>query len=93
MQFDRRAFLQSTAAISGLAATGLAGRAFAANGEIKLGSIHDLSGIFDLYGKPMDQAVILALDEINAAGGINGNTLVLLPEDNAPTAAGGVRGG
>lgn len=72
MQFDRRAFLQSTAAISGLAATGLAGRAFAANGEIKLGSIHDLSGIFDLYGKPMDQAVILALDEINAAGGLLG---------------------
>lgn len=72
MQFDRRSFLQSAAAISALTATGFAGRAYAAGGEIKLASIHDLSGLFDLYGKPMDQAVILAIEEINAAGGLLG---------------------
>src|SRR3546814_18285415 len=81
MQFDRRSFLQTAAAASALTATGFAGRAFAADGDIKLASIHDLSGIFDLYGKPMDQAVILALEEINAGGGLLGQTVDIVSYD------------
>jgi branched-chain amino acid transport system substrate-binding protein len=72
MQLDRRTFLQSAAAASALSVSGIAGRAFAADGDIKLASIHDLSGLFDIYGKSMDQAVMLAIDEINAAGGLIG---------------------
>src|SRR3546814_16744909 len=81
MQFDRRSFLQTAAAASALTATGFAGRAFAADGDIKLASIHDLSGIFDLYGKPMDQAVILALEEINAGGGLLGKKVDIVSYD------------
>lgn len=72
MQLDRRVFLQTAAAASALSVSGIAGRAFAADGDIKLASIHDLSGLFDIYGKSMDQAVMLAIDEINAAGGLLG---------------------
>jgi len=72
MQLDRRTFLQSAAAASALSVSGIAGRAFAADGDIKLASIHDLSGLFDIYGKSMDQAVMLAIDEINGAGGLLG---------------------
>ncbi len=39
---------------------------------IKLGSLLDTSGNFDAYGKPMDMALDLAIDEINAAGGLVG---------------------
>jgi branched-chain amino acid transport system substrate-binding protein len=42
----------------------------AEEGPIKLGSILDVSGIFDAYGKPMDMAATLAVDELNAAGGL-----------------------
>lgn len=72
MQLDRRTFLQTAAAASALSVSGIAGRAFAADGDIKLASIHDLSGLFDIYGKSMDQAVMLAIDEINAGGGLLG---------------------
>ncbi len=72
MQLDRRVFLQTAAAASALSVSGIASRAFAADGDIKLASIHDLSGLFDIYGKSMDQAVMLAIDEINAAGGLLG---------------------
>jgi len=72
MQLDRRVFLQTAAAASALSVSGIAGRAFAADGDIKLASIHDLSGLFDIYGKSMDQAVMLAIDEINAGGGLLG---------------------
>lgn len=43
--------------------------------NIKVGSIIDTSGIFDLYGKPMDKSVTMAIDEINAAGGLLGRQL------------------
>ncbi len=37
---------------------------------ITVGSVLDTSGIFQLYGRPMDKAVTLAVEEINAAGGL-----------------------
>ncbi|MFX5793989.1 ABC transporter substrate-binding protein, partial [Acinetobacter baumannii] len=48
------------------------GRAMAQGATIDVASIHDLSGIFDAYGKPMEKAMQLAIDEINAAGGLAG---------------------
>lgn len=39
---------------------------------IKLGSLLDTSGDFDGYGKPMNMAADLAIDEINQAGGLLG---------------------
>jgi branched-chain amino acid transport system substrate-binding protein len=64
--------LQGTA---GAAALGFIPRVAMAEGTIKVGSIHDTSGIFDLYGKPMDRAVQMAIDEINAGGGLAGMQL------------------
>jgi len=39
---------------------------------IKLGSILDVSGMFGLYGRPMDKAVTLAIEQINERGGLLG---------------------
>jgi len=67
MKIDRRKFVAGTTAASVMA---LIPNIVQAAETIKVGSILDTSGIFDLYGKPMDKAVTLAIEEINAAGGI-----------------------
>ena len=54
--------------------------AFSAD-AIKLGSVLDTSGIFDAYGKPMDMALRLAVDEINAAGGLLGREVEVVAYD------------
>ncbi|TNE37600.1 MAG: urea ABC transporter, partial [Alphaproteobacteria bacterium] len=72
MTINRRQFLTTTAALAGASMLPL--RAFAAN-DIKFGSILDTSGPFDAYGKPMDMAMRLAIGEINAAGGLNGEKI------------------
>lgn len=57
----------------------LAGLAQAA--DIKLGVAEALSGGAAQYGQSIRAGFQLAADEINAAGGINGNKLVLVVED------------
>ncbi|MBO9449867.1 transporter substrate-binding protein [Tropicibacter sp. R16_0] len=78
MSLNRRTFLASTAALAG--ASMLPRLALAAD-TIKLGSILDTSGIFDAYGKPMDMAMRLAVDEINAAGGLLGKQIEVTAYD------------
>ena len=78
MNFTRRTVLKGSAAATALAY--MPQFAFA-EGTIKVGSIHDTSGIFDLYGKPMDKAVQLAVDEINEAGGLLGMKLEKIAYD------------
>lgn len=78
MNFTRRTVLKGSAAATALAC--MPQFAFA-EGTIKVGSIHDTSGIFDLYGKPMDKAVQLAVDEINEAGGLLGMKLEKIAYD------------
>jgi branched-chain amino acid transport system substrate-binding protein len=78
MSLSRRHLLQGSA---GAAALAFMPRIAAAEGVIKVGSIHDTSGIFDLYGKPMDKAVQLAVDEINEAGGLLGMKLEKIAYD------------
>ncbi|RYY94492.1 MAG: urea ABC transporter [Comamonadaceae bacterium] len=68
MQDRRRLLLQGSA----LMAAGLLPAAARAADPIKLGSLLDTSGNFDAYGKAMDMATDLAIDEINAAGGLAG---------------------
>jgi urea transport system substrate-binding protein len=67
---NRRHFLGTTAAMAGTLSLPTVLRA--QSGPIKLGSVLDVSGAFDAYGKPMDLATTLAVDEINAAGGLLG---------------------
>ncbi len=72
MKIDRRKFVAGTTAAGAMA---FMPNVVQAAATIKVGSILDTSGIFDLYGKPMDKAVTLAIEEINAAGGIAGRRL------------------
>ena len=70
---DRRTFLSSStlAPLVGAGGSLLPLAALAAD-EIGIGSIHDLSGGLDIYGKPMLDALTLAIEEQNAAGGLLG---------------------
>ena len=58
-------------AVATLMAAQFSPTAWAAD-DIKLGSLLDTSGNFDAYGKPMNMGLDLAIDEINAAGGLLG---------------------
>ena len=78
MSLNRRTFLAGTAALAGASALP---RVSLAADTIKLGSILDTSGIFDAYGKPMDMAMRLAVDEINAAGGLLGKQVEIAAYD------------
>jgi branched-chain amino acid transport system substrate-binding protein len=51
--------------------------------EILLGSIQDLSGPIAGFGKQARLGMLLAVDEINEQGGINGRKLKILVEDSA----------
>ena len=76
---NRRKFLATggaAAAISGFPAI-----IRAQSGEIKLGTVLDGSGNLDIYGKPMVQASTLAVEELNAAGGVLGRKIKLIQYD------------
>jgi urea transport system substrate-binding protein len=78
MTLNRRRFLQSTAAT---AATGMFASSAYAEDPIGVASIHDLSGGLDIYGKPMIDALTLAVEEANAAGGLLGRQIKLINYD------------
>jgi len=48
---------------------------------IKIGVAADLTGPFTIYGTSMQRSAEIAVDEINAAGGVLGRQLVLVVED------------
>ena len=47
-----------------------------------IGAMDALTGVAESYGNPLHQAKLLAVEEINAAGGINGRELKLIVEDS-----------
>ena len=83
MGFTRRQILTTAGVAAGVAAaTGKLPRvALGADPEIKLGSVLDNSGNLDIYGKPMVLATQLAVEEINAAGGLLGRKIKLIQYD------------
>ncbi|NEU99195.1 urea ABC transporter substrate-binding protein [Bradyrhizobium uaiense] len=82
MSMKRRDFLKTALASSAAIALspGLVGNAQAAT-DILVGSIHDLSGGLDAYGKPMQDAMVFAAEEINAAGGLLGRQIKIVTKD------------
>ncbi|GLO72736.1 ABC transporter substrate-binding protein [Phaeobacter inhibens] len=78
MSLNRRELLGGAAALGSAA---MLPKAVMAADTIQLGSILDTSGIFDAYGKPMDQAMRLAVKEINAAGGLIGKQVEVAAYD------------
>jgi len=93
-QLSRRNFLKiaggfigAAAASSALAACGQPATATTPAGEggadrVRLGMMTTLSGIGSIHAPPTINAANLALDEINAAGGLLGKQVDLLIEDN-----------
>ncbi len=78
MTVSRRKVL---AGIGGVAAAPwIARTAFAAD-PIKVAGIFDVSGGLDIYGQPMVACLDLAIDELNAAGGLLGRPVKLLKYD------------
>ena len=82
MKIARRKLLQTSAATAAAfsASAVLSSRGHAAD-PIKVASIHDLSGGLDIYGKPMVDALTLAVEETNAAGGLIGRQIKLISYD------------
>lgn len=48
---------------------------------VKIGSLHDLTGSFNIYGIQQSQALKLAVDEVNAQGGVNGKQVEIVEYD------------
>lgn len=62
----------------------------AASEAVVVGSVTPLTGKLAVYGEGFQQAMLLALDEVNAAGGIHGKPMKIFFEDNNSTAKGSV---
>lgn len=63
-------------------ALGLASAQGSASGPIKIGALNILSGNFASYGKASKEGIQLAVDEINARGGVLGRQLKLILVDS-----------
>ncbi len=58
----------------------------ATDATFRIGSLDSLTGVGESYGVPLSQSKLQAVEEINAAGGINGRQLELVMEDSKCTA-------
>ena len=90
MSISRRTLLRNTAALGAFAGAGLphiwvknADLAYAAGGEIKVGVLFSLTGTTAIIEESLNKATLLAIEEINAAGGIKGSKIVPIVEDPA----------
>ena len=82
MTISRRHFVMGTSALA-LTAPATIGRA--QTDAIKFASILDLSGGLDIYGAPMAETTKLAIEDINAAGGLLGREVELTLYDAQST--------
>ena len=85
---DRRNTLKSLSAAAALAMAGTSGRALAQAGNtIKVGILHSLSGTMAISETVLKDTVLMAIDEINAKGGVLGKKLepvIVDPASNWP---------
>lgn len=78
MTVSRRDFLAAAGATAVIGPT----QVLAQGAPIKLGAIFDNSGNLDIYGKPIVMTTQLAVEELNAAGGLLGRKLQLILYDS-----------
>lgn len=90
MTFKRRDFVKGAAAAGTIAAVGFPhiwnknlSLARAADGEIKVGVLFSLTGTTGIIEESLNKATLLAIEEINDAGGVNGMKIVPVVEDPA----------
>lgn len=82
---SRRRFLAASTALAAGAAVpaGLFGRAVsAAAAPVRIGAIGSLTGAVSVWGRVLKEGAELAVEEINAAGGILGRPVQLIVEDD-----------
>lgn len=77
MELSRRSFLASAAAVSVIPAAGALSTPALASGSVAVASLHDLTGPLDIYGAPAHMCMKVAIDEINAGGGLLGKQIDL----------------
>ena len=90
MRTNRRNFLKAAVAAGAAGGAGFphiwnrnADLAYAAGGEIKVGVLYSLTGTTAIIETSLNHATLMAIEEINAAGGVNGKKLVPVVEDPA----------
>ncbi|MGH7152772.1 MAG: transporter substrate-binding protein, partial [Acetobacteraceae bacterium] len=90
MSLQRRKLLKGAAALAAGPAAGFPGiwikndsLAYAKNDELKVGVLFSLTGTIAIIGTSLNRATLLAIDEINASGGVNGMKIVPVVEDPA----------
>src|ERR1700692_2000933 len=81
MSMTRRQVLAGSAVGAASLASGLAAPAIAANEPIKIGYLPALTGPSSSTGIGINRGTLLAVDEINAAGGIDGRKIELIVRD------------
>ena len=83
MKTPRRTFLKQSAAL-GAAATvaGFPAIAQSQSGPVKIGIVHPVTGFLAYSGNLCRVGAKLAVDEINAGGGVLGRKLRLVTEDD-----------
>ena len=89
MKINRRSFVKGSIA-AGAFTAGFphiwikdSSLAYAAGGEIKVGVLFSLTGTTGIIEESLNKATIMAIEEVNAAGGINGMKIVPVVEDPA----------
>ncbi len=90
MSFERRSFLKGSVAAGAFTAAGFPhiwvkdySSAYAQDGKIKVGVLFSLTGTTGIIEESLNKATIMAIEEINAAGGINGMQIEAVVEDPA----------
>src|SRR5438552_6045694 len=83
--FSRRDFLKTSAVVSAGAAAGIGFPAIlrAQTGTVKVGVLHSLSGTMAISEAPIKEIVLMAIEEINAKGGVLGKKVEAVVEDPA----------
>jgi branched-chain amino acid transport system substrate-binding protein len=69
-------------AAASLAFAGGGGQSGASSDTVAIGAVFPLSGSVAFYGTESRDGALLAIDQINAAGGLLGKQLTLIPEDD-----------
>lgn len=91
---SRRTFLKAVggAGLGSLGGPYVLRQSFAAEkGPIKIGGLASLSGVVSAWGKVTQQGLVLAVEDINQAGGILGRKVEYLMEDDESKPAEGAR--
>jgi branched-chain amino acid transport system substrate-binding protein len=78
--------------ITGALLLAMGGVAHAEDAALKIGAVIPLTGTYGSYGKGLSAAMNIALDDVNAAGGVLGKPVTLMIEDDQTDPTAGLNG-